>query len=54
MRSPHRAGASFVSCTISDEVATALRFITPAKRDALVGDVQVIQRMLCRSMRNLP
>jgi four helix bundle protein len=36
------------------EVATALRFITPAKRDALVGDVHVIQRMLFRSMRNLP
>jgi four helix bundle protein len=36
------------------EVATALRFITAAKRDALVGDVQVIQRMLFRLMRNIP
>jgi four helix bundle protein len=36
------------------EVATALHFIMPGKRDALVGDVQVIQRMLFRPMRNLP
>ena len=36
------------------EVATALNFIMPSKRDALVGEVQVIQRMLFRLIRNLP